>query len=134
MSYISLFINPCFSGYASNRQAVIELIPQIELNCPPLASTTSIRPPTTTLTTSTTSIYPPSIPVDFCELSCIEDLNEQNLKQGQEIAELRQENSQQGQEILELTQLVHDLTEVIKNNDDRMVELEKIVREINSRP
>lgn len=140
--------NSCIQFYAESSQRIAELKKKLLTECPPLPSLTTTPIPTTEATTTpipttipttisittskptTTTI--PTTTVAQCSLRC--SLNE-------EVDELRKNNSRQDGEIVELLKInavmqsvIDKQDEIIRNQEDRLVEVEKLIREIAARP
>ena len=135
LNFLSFINNPCINAGGNNRQLVLGLKEMLLSSCPPLASTTIM---TTTVSTST----------DFCELVCVSELqkqiddqqteirmqNEKISKQNKKISEVLTKISDQDQQILNQSQNLPVLLDLIKQNKERIAEVEKAMWEIIFRP
>jgi short-subunit dehydrogenase involved in D-alanine esterification of teichoic acids len=82
LHWIDFWSNPCISAWASNREEVLALAPQLSVMCPPLVTTTS------TVATTTED--------DQCDLRCslneeTEDLQQRMNLQDEINSELREQ-------------------------------------------
>lgn len=105
--------NPCISVFVSS--GFEDLNSQLPINCPPLPQTT-----TTTTTTITTEV-----PEEICSLRC--SLNEETDEQSKLIESLENE-------VQNLKAQSEVSKERISEQNKRLTELEKVVREIGSNP
>lgn len=108
LNFLNLAGNNCINKIAETRAAVEELAPQLSVLCPPLDVTT---------TAATTTVQPNE------KCSC-----------GDEIEELRQKNQQQNREIEQLQQSNEKLYELNTATEERLLEVEKKLRELHSLP
>lgn len=97
------FNNPCASATARNREDVLSLIDELPILCPPLPTTTTERPPE-------------------CPVACLTHIESSDEK----ISEMSLQIADHEATISELDSEVKILTE-------RLLDLERIVREMNSR-
>lgn len=112
------FITPCLHYYANTPQRIEELKEKLLIQCPQVEDATTIMSTTVeTLTTTECS--------SRCSLD--EEFDTMFAKQDVINAELRQSNN-------ELLKSSIELTAIIKKQEDRLVELEMMIREIAARP
>lgn len=135
-SLTSVFLsgNVCIDAVASTPTGLAQLIRDLPVFCPPF----NVSP-------STTTVIPP--PGD-CSMECLEsvealriafsaetqEIREQTDNQDQRIQELTDENEIQKTQISELMTNFSELRQMIALYEQRILELEKQVREINSNP
>lgn len=116
--YVNFQRNPCINTLAQNAPEINNLRQQLLTQCPPLVITTTQAPTTTTTRTSTISTTTENI----CHVRCT--MNEEVDEVVKELKYQREIN----EELRETLRRQND------NNDDRIRELEKRMREILSIP
>lgn len=130
--------NPCIDQQATTPPELSELITVLPVLCPPFDTTT-------TSTTTTTTVGPGS---EVCSAGClqvIEDLETEFAtvvhvltdkveEQGRIIEDLVEKNHEQKIQIDQLAAEAASLNRVVGGYEERLVELEKQIREINANP
>lgn len=124
--YVWFFDSGCMGNFGANTpQMFQELKKKLQLQCPPLEPptsplttprTTTILPSTTTLSTSTST---------QCSVRCNLD---------SEVDELSSELILQREINVMLQETVSGMSEINRKQDERLEELEKLIREIDARP
>jgi Leucine rich repeat len=132
---VNFNFNTCINKFASTPSQLIELKNLLRTSCPSLVSTqapttTPTREPTTS-TTLSSSTTPDSTQ---CPTGCLEKIEDLQSNFEAENRELRKTASNQGKQIEELTAETVNLNQVVAAYEERFIELEKQIREIDSNP
>lgn len=133
-----LTYNTCINFDADTPQKIEELKKMLLEQCPPLPQSTSTTTTTTTRPATTTEAQcslPCSLNNDFDELKFeVAELRKDKTKQDGEIAELKAIIGKQDQTLIAIKSNIAIQDEIISSQQDRLIELEKMMREIGSRP
>lgn len=130
LRWLDLQNNSCIDKAAYDRTAVLDLLPQVSVLCPPDGTLSTTQPTTTQATTTTTEGT-----TEQC--SCNEEIQElkdqiERLQGSDE--ELRLENQQQASQIQELQQSNEKLLTLLVDFKTRLEEVEMKLREVSSTP
>lgn len=116
--------NPCINMYAQSPETILEIKRKISEQCPPM-ETTSVETTVATVTESET---------EKCTEACLTKIESLNAWAFQEINKLKDEvitaKITHEEEINQLKGSVLELTTTISNQERLLVEIEKLIREI----